>query len=158
MRNIIPFLIILMLLSSCSRRLLPIESVRDSIVERKVIEKVRDTAVIFYPDSSLIEALLECDSLRRVQIKQITTLASGKNLLPPTISIKDNIISARAHTDYRVLYFQLKDRYEHLLVKKQETIIRVKEVNVLTWYQKTLIYLGKLSVIILIIFIIRKIK
>jgi hypothetical protein len=137
---------------------MPEQVVRDSIVERTVVERVRDTTVVIQPDSSLIEALLECDSLRRVQIKQITKMVPGSNLPAPTLTIRDNILRAEVQTKYRQLYLQLKDKYEQLVIKKEQKIVQVVEVNVLRWYQKTLIFIGLFALLIIVIQLIIKLK
>jgi len=152
-------IIIAFLAISCSRKLAPPEVVlRDSTVSSSLVEKVRDTVIVVEPDSSLVKALLECDSLNRVRIKEILTYKSGRDLPPPALSIKNNVLTVQANSNERKLFLQLRDRYYELLKQKSEKAIQTVEVHKLYWYQKTLIYTGIAALAyMLLLLIIKKI-
>ncbi len=54
----------------------------DSIV---VVEKIRDTTVSIESDSSMIKALVRCDSLGEAYISEIVELRGGSRLAAPSI-------------------------------------------------------------------------
>lgn len=105
-----------------------------------VVETLRDTLIRVDADSSMIQALIECDSLGRTHLKQLVSYQAGDRLKPPEITIKDNIITASARVDSLNIYLQLKDRYKE--VRKAEIITKVVEVNKLTRWQRFIYTLG----------------
>lgn len=124
----------------------------DSVVVR---ETIRDTIVEIAPDSSMISALLECDSLGRVHIKELLSYRSGDRIKPPDIRINErNELSATATVDSLHIYMQLKERYKETV--KKETITKEVAVNYLTWWQKLWCTIGKLFSILFSAIIIYK--
>ena len=114
----------------------------DTVVIR---ETVRDTIVIIQADNSLLRALLECDSLGQVRMKELLDYEAGDRLKPPDVDITDNVLTAKAQIDSLAIYLQLRDRYEkHSTARTQadKEIITV-EVNRLTWWQGLWVKLGK---------------
>jgi hypothetical protein len=108
-------------------------------------ETVRDTVVTVKADSSLIRALLECDSLGQVRLKELLDYQAGERLKPPDVDITDNVLTAKAQVDSMNIYLQLRDRYERHTITQTQTdkeIIEV-EVNRLTWWQGLWVKLGK---------------
>lgn len=149
---IMPFL-------SCSRRAYPTSvTQKDSVVQEKYTERLVDTTIIIEKDSSLVRALLECDSLNQVRIKEIISYKSGRNISPPVVTIKDNILTSTARTNEQKLLLYYKDMYREAILKQSMTISRTVEVNILHWYQKVLMCLGGLFVMYVIILIIKLIK
>lgn len=109
----------------------------------KVIETLRDTVVRIDADSSMIQALIECDSLGQAYIRELIEVKSGKRMPPPTIKIIKDTLKIQASADSMAIYLTLKDRYvEH---KKSETITNIIEVNRLTLWQKWMYYLGLIT-------------
>ena len=150
-------ILIAFLAISCSRKLAPPEvAQRDSTVSSSLIEKVRDTVIVVSPDSSLVLALLECDSLNRVRIKEILSYKSGRDLPPPALSIKNNVLTVQANSNERKLFLQLKDRYFELLRQKNEKAIQTAEIHKLYWYQKTLLYTGIVALAYMLLLLIFK--
>lgn len=125
----------------------------DSVIIR---EQVRDTVVHFEADSSLIRALVECDSLGNAHIKELLSYKAGKRISPPKIKIEDNILTSTSEIDSLSIYFKLKDRYE----KETTTEVRTEivEVNRITMWQKTWIRIGYISAGIMILFAVIKAK
>ena len=113
---------------------------RDSLVIREV---VRDTVVSLQPDSSLVRALLECDSLGQVHIKELTAYKSGQRLRPPDLSVKDNVLTATSYLDSLSIFLQLWDRYTEAYHDQEK--VQVVEVNRLTWWQKMWVGWGKIA-------------
>ena len=84
-------------------------SLRDSVVVR---ETLRDTVIELAPDSSLLRALIECDSLGQARLSQLLYYRAGERLSPPAVTISGNVLTAKAEVDSLKIYAKLKDRYE----------------------------------------------
>ena len=106
-----------------------------------VTETVRDTVIQVCPDSSIVQALIKCDSTGRARLEEIQTLKQSERLRQ-TISLQDNRLTAKATVDSMGIYLTYKDRYkEEQKVQTIETVIE-KEVNILLWWQKSLMWAG----------------
>lgn len=123
----------------------------DSIVIR---EQVRDTVVHIEADSSVVRALVECDSMGKAHIKELLSYKTGKRIQPPKIKIEDNILTSTAKVDSLSIYLKLKDRYEREITTEVRT--EIIEVNCLTWWQKTWMRIGQVLAGLLGIIIILK--
>ena len=117
-----------------------------------VTETVRDTVIQVRPDSSIVQALIRCDSTGRARLEEIQTLRQSERLRQ-TFSLQDNRLTARATVDSMGIYLTYKDRYkEEQKVQTIETVIE-KEVNILRWWQKALMWAGGIAIVALIVFI-----
>ena len=131
------------------------ESIRiDSVTVREIL---RDTTIIVKRDSAAFRALLECDSLGRVTMRELLEYKSGGRVKPPSVTIVDNLLSAVAEVDSLKIFLQLKDRYTDKLSYEGAKTIDTIEVNRLTWWQSLWIRLGKALALVVIIFIFYKI-
>ena len=111
-----------------------------------VTETVRDTVIQVRPDSSIVQALIRCDSTGRARLEEIQTLRQSERLRQ-TISLQNNRLTARATVDSMGIYLTYKDRYrEEQKVQTIETVIE-KEVNILRWWQKALMWAGATALI-----------
>jgi hypothetical protein len=111
--------------------------VRETVIETR--EVVRDSLVVLPADSSLIRALIECDSTGKASITSLPDVIAGLRTRPPGLSIGDNnILTAKCDVDSLAIYLALKDRY----YKEVETVVETIEVNRLRWWQTTLMWLG----------------
>lgn len=131
---------------SCSRKIVGEKTIfiKDSIV-------IRDTAIIVEKDSASLKALLECDSLGQVRLKELLSYKGEKaKILPPVI--KNNIIKIICEVDSFAVYAHLKDRYKEAVINEKEYI--QVETNKITLLQGFFIILGKIfagAIIIIII-------
>ena len=113
-----------------------------------VTETVRDTVIQVRPDSSIVQALIKCDSTGRARLEEIQTLRQSERLRQ-TISLQNNSLTSKAVIDSMGIYLTYKDRYkEEQKVQTIETVIE-KEVNILRWWQKALMWVGVISTILL---------
>lgn len=128
-------------------------SVRDSVVVR---ETVRDTVIELSPDSSLVRALIECDSLGRARLSELLDYRAGDRIRPPVITMVDNILTAKAQVDSFKIYARLKDRYEEH--RTSETVVETVEVNKLTTWQKVRLRLGEAMMVAVALWIVRSVK
>ena len=76
-------------------------SMSDSVVVR---ETVRDTVIELSPDSSLVRALIECDSLGRARLSELLDYRAGDRISPPVITMVDNILTAKSQVDSFKIY------------------------------------------------------
>ncbi len=117
----------------------------DSVVIR---ETVRDTVVMIQADSSLIRALVECDSLGQAHVRQLLEYQAGERLKPPQIVIRDNVLTATAEIDSLAIYMQLKDRYKEAVRREIVTVTQYVETNKLTWWQTLFHRLGIITALV----------
>ncbi len=70
-----------------------------------------------------------------------------------TLALKDNRLTAKAVVDSMGIYLTYKDRYkEEVKVQTIETVIE-KEVNILHWWQKALMWAGAIALLSFILFL-----
>ena len=111
-----------------------------------VTETVRDTVIQVRPDSSIVQALIRCDSTGRARLEEIQTLRQSERLRQ-TISLQNNRLTSTAVIDSMGIYLTYKNRYkEEQTVQTIETVIE-KEVNILRWWQKSLMWAGAAALI-----------
>ena len=142
-------------MQSCCHKLYPHTS---EVTEKKetVTEILRDTIIMVQPDSSILQALVQCDSTGRARLQEINALKESARL-QQTIKIdpdpkphKPTVITIKTQVDSMDIYLIYKERYkESAEIQQIETVIE-KEVNVLKTWQKVLMWLGAISVIIVI--------
>ena len=115
------FVIIVVAFASCTtkKKITHIET-SDSIftgrdsVEYVYKEVLRDTTIYLSADSAYIEALLECDSLGEVYIKEIIDLRTGERVTPD-VRIVDNVIYLGCTTEDSVaISVYWKNIYERM--------------------------------------------
>ena len=103
-------------LQSCCHKLYPHTT---EITEKteSVTETIRDTVIMVQPDSSIIQALIQCDSTGRARLQEINALKESARL-QQTISIepepqpyKPTVITVKATVDSMGIYLSYKERY-----------------------------------------------
>ena len=154
MKRIIRLIVILTIVQGCCPKLYPY---RTENIDHTVIttETVRDTVIQIQPDSSIVQALIKCDSTGRARLEEIRTLKESARV-QQALALKDNWLTAKTVVDSMGIYLTFKERHkEEQHVQTIETVIE-KEVNVLKWWQKALMWLGIFSMIFLLITIVLK--
>ena len=120
-----------------------------------VTETIRDTIIQVQPDSSIVQALIKCDSTGRARLDEIRTLKESARV-QQALALKDNKLTAKTVVDSMGIYLTYKERHkEEHQVQTIETVIK-KEVNVLKWWQKALIWIGMFSMTFLAITVVLK--
>lgn len=114
-------------------------------------ETVRDTIIAIAPDSATIQALIECDSLGQAHLKELLRYKAGAHAKPPKIHLEKNILTAKSITDSASIRLQIKDKSEKRTYTETDKEVQVIEVNKLTRWQKFWMRAGQLSVLILLI-------
>ena len=106
-----------------------------------VTETIKDTIIQVQPDSSIIQALIRCDSTGQARLEEIRTLKESARV-QQTLALNDNKLTAKAVVDSMEIFLTYKELYrEEQKVQVVETVIK-KEINVLKWWQKVLMALG----------------
>lgn len=122
----------------------------DSVKTVFVKETLRDTVIYTQPDVGSISALLQCDSLGQIYIRQIIDLKAICKSPNPTIRIRDNIIRVIVPVDSMAIYLTLKDRLTTTDIKT--TIKQAPErINYLTGWQWFQIWWGRVLTILVVI-------
>ena len=120
-----------------------------------VTETVRDTVIQVQPDSSVVEALICCDSTGRARLEEIQTLRQSARV-QQTLSLKDNRLTSKAVVDSMGIYLTYKDRYREEQKVQTIEIVVEKEVNILHWWQKVLMWAGALACLTIVIMVLLK--
>ena len=162
MRRCIRLLTTLLVLQGCCPKFYPQTTTTVEHVE-VVKEVVRDTVIQVQPDSSILQALIQCDSTGRARLQEIQTLKESARLQQSIkmeadpLPYQPTVITVKATVDSMGIYLTYKDRFkESVETREIETIIE-KEVNILHWWQKTLMWAGIIAIIgICIKFVVRR--
>ena len=148
---------------SCCHKLYPHTS---EVTEKKetVTEVLRDTVIMVQPDSSILQALVQCDSTGRARLQEINALKESARL-QQTIKIdpdpephKPTVITIKTQVDSMGIYLIYKERYKETAEIQQIENVIEKEVNILKTWQKVLMWLGVLAILWILIKILLKIQ
>ena len=147
MRRCIRLLTTLLVLQGCCPKFYP--QTTTTVEHFEVVkEVVRDTVVQVQPDSSILQALIKCDSTGRARLQEIQTLKESARLQQSIkmeadpLPYQPTVITVTATVDSMGIYLTYKDRFkESVETREIETIIE-KEVNILHWWQKLLMWIG----------------
>ena len=150
-------------MQSCCHKLYPHTS---EVTEKKetVTEVLRDTVIMVQPDSSILQALVQCDSTGRARLQEINALKDSARL-QQTIKIdpdpephKPTVITIKTQVDSMGIYLIYKERYKETAEIQQIENVIEKEVNILKTWQKVLMWLGVLAILWILIKILLKIQ
>ena len=153
---LIAFSFLVPLLVGCSPRLY---STQDRVIETEtkveVIERIKDTTIVVSVDSSLVEALIECNERGEAALKEVEQLRSSERITQ-TLKLEDNRLTSKVVVDSMGIYLQYKERYEKNEVKEKEIVEVYIEsppeiVNVLKGWQKFLMWCGVAMIILIIL-------
>ena len=142
MKNLILILLILSVTScitkeKCSKYYPPTIIKTDS-VKVTMIEHIRDTVFEISSDNSSLRALLECDSLGQVRIKQLISYQLGQRTGVPAVKVQNNILTADCKCDSVKIHALLKDRekiiYNRSTLTTTPPAIEVKFIPGWMWF------------------------
>mgnify|MGYP006932842847 FL=1 len=153
MRRCIRLLTTLLVLQGCCPKFYP--QTTTTVEHFEVVkEVVRDTVVQVQPDSSILQALIKCDSTGRARLQEIQTLKESARfqqsikMEADPLPYQPTVITVKATVDSMGIYLTYKDRFkESVETREIETIIE-KEVNILHWWQKLLMWAGGIVITI----------
>lgn len=155
MKLIVQTIFLALMLAGCSVKYLPVVS-HDTV--HVFNEVVRDSIVTLPPDSSVIEAWFECDSLNHVIMTELEARAGNK--LKPYTTFNKGQFTATTKVDSQAVYLSWKE--QHDLTTITETKIKEVEVPKVVYkkprWLKIMAWLGAGSIILLIFSFINKFK
>ena len=162
MRRCIRLLTTLLVLQGCCPKFYP--QTTTTVEHFEVVkEVVRDTVIQVQPDSSILQALIQCDSTGRVRLQEIQTLKESARLQQSIkmeadpLPYQPTVITVKATVDSMGIYLTYKDRFKEAVETREIEIIIEKEVNILHWWQKALMWAGIIAIIgICIKFVVRR--
>ena len=150
-------------LCGCSPKMYPhrTESTEHTVT---VTETVRDTVVQVRPDSSIVRALIRCDSTGRARLEEIRMLRESSRLQQtltvesPAEPYQSTAVTVRAVVDSMGIYLTLRERHrEEQHVRTVETVVE-KKVNVLRWWQTALMWMGGVSLVAALLLTFKKFR
>jgi hypothetical protein len=139
------------ILCSCSPRTVSVIQHDTSWVNST--RTIRDTVVQLEPDSSIITALIECDSLGRARLKDALTERMSSRLQPIFLGLDDNLLTVKAFIDRNPVKLQVYDTRVSQGAVRTRTETEYVEVNRLKWWQTGLMYTGGACLLLSIIFL-----
>lgn len=147
MRRCIRLLTTLLVLQGCCPKFYP--QTTTTVEHFEVVkEVVRDTVVQVQPDSSILQALIKCDSTGRARLQEIQTLKESARLQQSIkmeadpLPYQPTVITVKATVDSMGIYLTYKDRFKESVETREIEAIIEKEVNILHWWQKLLMWVG----------------
>lgn len=146
----------LLLMPACSRRQYP-EQTKETTRTITIVETLRDTVITVKPDTSILQALIECDSTGQAYLRQIDQLKSS-NRINQSLKVKDNILTSTAAIDSFDIFLTYKNRYQTTDTNTVEMKTVTVTTNILKPWQKLLISVGILSILALITVLYIKLK
>lgn len=124
----------------------PIASV-NTIVKDSIIYVPKDTT-IYLTDSAGFKALLECDSLGKVRIKQIQDFYAGQ-FVKPEVIIKNNYVKVDCKVDSAEVYVAWKEK--HQITTTRTDTIKIDRQNYLTGWQWFQVWCGRIGIGLLLV-------
>lgn len=147
---------LMLLTQSCSHRQYPQQSVHTSTTST-IVETLRDTVVTVEPDTSMLRALIECDSTGQAYLREIEQLKSSDHI-HQSLHLKNNILTSTAAIDSMDIYLTYRERYQH----DTETTSQVQTItlttNILYKWQKLLMYIGAIAAMAIIVRLFLRLK
>ncbi|HON52197.1 MAG TPA: hypothetical protein P5243_05350 [Bacteroidales bacterium] len=131
--NKITLIVFVIFLASCNRLM------HEPVITQTYIEKLVPVAVP--ADSSYMTALFECDSTNKVIMTQLSEAKSAR--METSYVYSNGTLTYKTKTIHDTVY--VPKTIIQTFVEKP--VDRIVEVNVLKWWQKTLIYMGVLMLL-----------
>ena len=163
MRRCIRLLTTLLVMQGCCPKFYP--QTTTTVEHFEVVkEVVRDTVVQVQPDSSILQALIKCDSTGRARLQEIQTLKESARLQQSIkmeadpLPYQPTVITVKATVDSMGIYLTYKDRFKESIEKREIETIFEKEVNNLHWWQKVLMWIGGIAIVAGILLITRRFR
>lgn len=137
--------VIVLSLNSCRT---PLQTVSSQSI--RVSESLRDTTYIIEADSSLLRALIACDSAGRAYLAKIVEIQSGKSIPPATISIDtNNILSVKS----KIPQIKVDLKTKIVTETSEKLITNTHIVNKMNNWQIFWCRLGQISLLAILIFL-----
>jgi hypothetical protein len=148
MKRVLICCIAILLMASCGSKK---RAIQKEITSDTIIETLHDTLFSVEKDSSFYNALLECQN-GKVVIKEVTNTGSGRKLKTPKVVVQDNKLKVDCIAEAETLFAFWKSQY----IKNYKGVEIPVVTNELTWFQKTQIYIGRIVMFVLVLWILLK--
>ena len=136
----------------CSRKIYP-HTTQNTHITETISEIIRDTIIQTQPDTAILQALIRCDSTGRARLEEINTLKQSARtqqtltIAPQPQPHQPTPITITTTIDSLGIYLTYKERHHQTSqTQTTETIIE-KQVNILKWWQKGLMWIGILFIL-----------
>ena len=127
----------------------------DTVIVNKVL---RDTTIMVQRDSSLLRALIECDSVGNARLAELIEYRAGEHLRVPDVRIQGNKLVVKAEVDSFSIAMSYFETHTELMQKETLVQTKIVEVNKLNFMQRALLYIGALALLGIIIYLLIKLK
>lgn len=118
-----------------------------------ITETVHDTTILLQPDTSILQALILCDSTGRAYLQQLQTLQANTRIHQQLQIIHDTL-TATTTIDSMAIYLEWKQRDTQTTITQYVEVPVIQQTNILKPWQKALMLIGAaflLSLFILLI-------
>ncbi len=165
-------MLLIVCLISCKTINPPIENT--SIESKKNIKEIlRDTIFSTKKDSSFYFAYIKCINNNPILVSQeenkksnfyynseIPKEISGEILKPPRVHLENNILSVSCKAKAQKLFVKWKEQHIQEQISKIKTITLPAKIieKQLSWWQKLWIAIGKISIVIISVWLLTKIS
>lgn len=139
------FLFLLLCLVACSSKK---TITQKEITTETTTQTLHDTFFSIEKDSSYYKALLECQN-GKVVIKKIKKTGFGRKLKQPQVAIENNQLNVDCSSEAEKLFASWKSTFVKSYTEKSIPIV----TNELTWFQKTQIYIGRIALVLIAIYL-----
>lgn len=138
----------------CSSKIYP-HTTQNTHTTETITEIIRDTIIQTQPDTAILQALIRCDSTGRARLEEINTLKqTHSQQLQQTLTItpdpqphQPTSITITTTIDSMGIYLTYKERHHQTTQTQITETIMEKQVNILKWWQKGLMWIGILSIL-----------
>lgn len=123
-------------------------------VDTQTSEELRDTTFVIEADSSLIRALIECDSTGRAYLAKLIEVQAGSTIPPASVSIDNrNVLSVKSKLPQRkvILQNRVTTTYTERLVTNTVTITKMSKWQTF-WY-----YTGQVLLVLILLYLVIRI-
>lgn len=133
---------------------IPCKEVSTTIIERDTIEVVRDSTIVMPGDSAWFRALLECDSMNNILMREFE-MQQGSTV-KQKVKFLDRYIYVVAEVDSNAIYIQWKEL--HTSNKEYKLEVTTEYVKVYPKWLVITAFAGAMLFITVLIYIIIKLK
>jgi hypothetical protein len=141
--------LIVLALFSCSRKTVPVLTATRDTANTTIREKVVRVEVPVPADSSVIQALLACDSIGNVYMRTIEQLQGER--IKQDVKLENNKVTIKASDNAKEVHeTSTSDSIKY--VYREKAVPYPVEVNKLTSWQSFQIWTGRIVLILLLLF------
>ena len=134
----------------CAERF-PCNGSVDTIVKDSVVYCVKDSIITIPPDSSAIQALIDC-SEGQARLKQIIAYNAGETVKIPILKIRHDTLFVNCEADSMNIAFSWAEKNQYHLIRTSSVV--VQKQNYLTGWQWFQLWTGRIFLILIIILLI----